>query len=121
MSNAKSRGKSKKLDIGEEEIRDILDLYFEYVIENLPSKSKLTKIDIGKFNKKTTFGEQETIEIQCSSISFSSNKSKSKKEFRVCDIIDFSFYKQKGFVNLYLIREILLRLDFSGKESKIEK
>jgi len=56
-----------------------------------------------------------------SDIGFWSNKSKTKKEFRVCDIIDFTFYKTKGFVNLYLIREILIKLDFSGKPSKIEK
>jgi hypothetical protein len=56
-----------------------------------------------------------------SSIGFQSNKSKQKKEFRVGDIIDFSYNKVRGYANLYLIREILIKLDYSGKPSKIEK
>ena len=44
------------------------------------------------------------------------------KDFRVCDLIDFTFHKQRGKVNLYLIREILIKFDYSGKtDGKIEK
>ena len=103
----------------EEEIREILEMYFEYVIENQPSKSKVVSIEIGKILKKTTIASDKIIDVQVSSIGFFSNKSKSKKEFRVCDIIDFTFNKHKEHPHLYLIREVLIRLDYST--SKIEK
>jgi hypothetical protein len=47
---------NKKLNVNEQEIREILNMYFEYVVDNLPGKSKVVKIDVGKFLKKTTFG-----------------------------------------------------------------
>ena len=44
------------------------------------------------------------------------------KDFRVCDLIDFTFHKQRGKVNLYLIREIQIKFDYSGKtDGKLEK
>ena len=96
-------------------------MYFEYVIENLPGKSKVVKIEIGKFLSKKTIGQDKVIDITVSSIGFYSFKNKNIKEFRVCDIIDFTFNRKKEWANLYLVRDILVRLDFSGKESKIEK
>ena len=45
----------------------------------------------------------------------------SGKDFRVCDIIDFSYNKKKHIPNQYLIRRIEIKLDFSGKINRIEK
>jgi len=42
------------------------------------------------------------------------------KNFKICDIIDFTYNRNKHHPNLYLIREIIIILDFSGKQ-KIEK
>ena len=61
--------------------------------------------------------------------SYESNKKSSRakgstpssKDFRVCDIIDFSYNKKKNIPNQYLIRRIDIKLDFSGKINRIEK
>lgn len=47
----------------EVEIREILEMYFDYVIENQPSKSKVIGIEIGKIIKKTTINSDKTIEV----------------------------------------------------------
>ena len=57
-----------------------------------------------------------------SNIVFHQNKEGSNcKDFRVCDILDFTYAKEKKMPNLYLIREICINLDFSGNYNKIEK
>ena len=43
------------------------------------------------------------------------------KDFRIGDIIDFTQQKVKDQANLYLIRDIQIVLDFSGKQNKVEK
>jgi len=47
------------LTISEADIRGILDMYFEYVIDNLPPRIKIKEIVIGKFLKKVTYEMQK--------------------------------------------------------------
>ena len=62
------------MTISETDIRGILDMYFEYVIENLPPRIKIQQIVIGKFIKKVTYERQKEIEIKVSNINFLHNK-----------------------------------------------
>ena len=121
-TSRKPKSGAPDLKTSEKDLREILEMYFEYIIENLVGKTnKIFGISVGKFLTKTIFEKEKAVDITVSDISFQINRSKVAKDFRVCDLIDFTFHKQRGKVNLYLIREILIKFDYSGKTDRIEK
>jgi hypothetical protein len=62
--------------------------------------------------KKEVFEEDEVVDIWISNLCFQINEDGVKKDFRVCDLIDFS-NEPRGEINLYFISEIFVKFDFS--------
>ena len=55
----------------EKDLREILEMYFEYIIENLVGKTnKIFGISVGKFLTKQVFEKEKAVDITVSDISF---------------------------------------------------
>ena len=59
---------SKDWGIDEKSIRKMVGMYFEYIICEKSTKSKITKITIGNFNEKKTYKKDKLIEVYLSDI-----------------------------------------------------
>ena len=71
--SASRRPKSGATDLktSEKDMREILDMYFEYIIENLQGKTnKIFGISVGKFLTKCIYEKDKAVDITVSDISF---------------------------------------------------
>ena len=70
-ASRKPKSGAQDLKHSEKDMREILEMYFDYIIENLQGKTnKIFGISVGKFLSKTVFEKDKAVDITVSDISF---------------------------------------------------
>lgn len=112
---------STEWDIDDDSIRAVMDMYLAYIIHEKCTRLKLKSIKLGKFFNKKVSEQDRYVQTNLTNICFELCNN-TNRDFSECDLIEFNTgLRQKELPSLYLIREIILTLDYSGKMQKTEK
>lgn len=116
---------SEKWGIDNDSILEVIEYYFEYLVDEKHSKQKLNKIEVGKMLEKKIVVKTKQIIVKYANVTFHMKSAVSTKDFNTGDIIEFTgSTKHKKMSNHYLVRNITVSLDYSKKKdvkSSVEK